>query len=510
MKRGAIYTRESERDSDESTSTDRQIKMDTDWLISHGYTLRPEDIFVEPKGYHSGRGEGARPEWKRLKKTIHESAQTSDPVMMLVATKSSRFARNFSLFFEFLSFLDTHKCKWAFVLEPGLNADSPQGKLMLGMTAVINQYFSDSLSDEQKKNFAFFKSRGAFVGKVPFGMRSTGKNTERRLEASTDKTCSKNDKPRPGLELVREWLSLYVSANQIGVYDGAVALNARGWKRDGKKVTAPQLAYILENVTAGYYNEVIDRDLLRRVVARIAERKGRKRNSAKLKAPPPLLWRLLVCPDCGETYHFGRQTQKGIENVTYRHRAGHCPSAHSYSTTRLNAEAIDLVRRLLIVKDSDRREIAERIALESRKSTEAGRREQLETKLKRLKSDLFREMLDSDKIDRAQYDREIDATERELERLRSIPAPRVLTVQDAMRQLADFATLIERVEKLDGFLANTMMRDIFKSLFVRDGHIVDYELIDEIKPFTHPRIKPRAIRSPRFPPRNFARRSVRV
>lgn len=477
--KAAIYTRLSYARG-EDVSIARQVAICSEVAKSHGW--KPV-VFQEHEGHRSGRSEAARPAWRELKEAI---ATDSDFVALIVAD-ISRASRSVVDFFRLMADLAKRK-QQLISLKENFDTTSASGRAMLGMVAVFNAWFSEDLSDRQRIYATAIRKSGGYVGRVPFACKLLSKGAGRKLGLS-DETYTYKGKTRRYADTLLAWLRLYAGERPIGITRGAETLNDAGYRTRGNKPVKVKTVFnILRSVERGTYDGVIDDALLNRVRARMKERTQRKENGRDPQRPPLLLWRIVFCPDCGNRFTV-REDARGKK--AYTHWTGACSNNSTVGYRHLDDEAKDLLRRLVTFTPEQKRSIAAVVA-KATQTSDDNRYEILTEKLHKLDAWAVSAMPDNPGL-RAQYEREHARLTLELDSLSPQKKIAPVSEEQALAALDNFASMVERTETANGWLANHAVRSVFAKLYVKNSHIVDYDVLDEVRPYVNRGVKPRKV-----------------
>ena len=129
------------------------------------------EIFLEEG--HSGKSTN-RPELKRLITEVK-----SDNLDVVLVYKVDRLTRRQKdLWFLLEDVFEAHQTGFKSVIEP-FDTTSAQGKAFLGMLAVFAQLERDTISERTKDTLENKRSKGEWVGRIPFGFRLISGRLER-------------------------------------------------------------------------------------------------------------------------------------------------------------------------------------------------------------------------------------------------------------------------------------------------------------------------------------------
>jgi DNA invertase Pin-like site-specific DNA recombinase len=259
------YIRQSfTRDGNDVISPDRQraniqaICERNDWI--------PE-WYQDAEGHKSGRQEKNRPGWLALK------ARLGDPdVIALVANDLSRLHRKGWRVGDLLDFIEEHHVRLVLASpnSPVADLSSIQGRMMIQIAAMFDEWYAADISQKAKDSVAYRKGQGKTIGMSPFG---AFRNKDGFLEPSRrgawwmpDGTFVAGEPDQPP-DPAAQWRSYYACAERVltlyvenkhGLELIAYQLNIEGWAfRDRKGKPRP-----------------IERDDIRRIVANWPEYGG--------------------------------------------------------------------------------------------------------------------------------------------------------------------------------------------------------------------------------------------
>lgn len=459
-----VYTRLSFKTKDD-ISPERQLELCSAEARRRGWT--PE-VHAELEGHRSGRSEKHRPEWVKVK----EALASRDDVIALVANDTARVTRSLRDLLELLDILRKRDIAFVPLKEGQFDTTTPAGRLMLNVIGALNEWYSGEVSERLRAHYEYLRDAGARFGKNPLGLKAVGKGKDRHLVVS-DETYAVNGAERRYFDTAVEWLRLYTGPEPVGTYQGAIRLNERGfrWRTNQGQPRAVQsvdLRHIVETLET--YEPFLPAELCRRALERRTERSRRAQNGRRPQQPPPLLWRLLYCAECGYPYvvHHNRETGR----VHYRHERCDC-----HSRTHVLAEKIDgrvwlLVNIVLQLTPEERRELVQSVSPQEEDDA-VGRKERLRAKLARLEQAYVDEQIGGET-----YQRNRAALLAEIE---SIPdtSPR----RSVDEQLEVFNQTAQNLSDSDAFVRNAAMRRIFKRIIVDKGRVVRWELCDSFRAY---------------------------
>ena len=158
------YVRQSyTRDGNDMTSPERQRANIEAVCERNGW--KPE-WYQDAEGHKSGRYEKNRPGWLALK------ARLGDPdVVALVANDLARFHRKGWRVGDLLDFIEDHQVRLVLASpsSPVTDLSSVQGRMMMQIAAMFDEWYAADLSQRQKDSIAFRRGRGKVIGITPFG-----------------------------------------------------------------------------------------------------------------------------------------------------------------------------------------------------------------------------------------------------------------------------------------------------------------------------------------------------
>ena len=163
----AIYARVSSDRQDVDLSISAQLKALREHAERYGYRVVTE--YVDEA--ESGRSID-RPGFKSM---IGAARQAIAPFGVILVWKLSRFARNREDSIIYKSLLRKHGVQVVSINEP--TEDTPSGRLLEGIIEVIDEFYSDNLSQDVVRGMRENASRGFFPGGVvPYGYRRVSVN----------------------------------------------------------------------------------------------------------------------------------------------------------------------------------------------------------------------------------------------------------------------------------------------------------------------------------------------
>jgi len=163
------------------------IRVSTEEQASEGLSLGNQEsrikAYAESQGWqlceifreegHSGKSIN-RPELKRL--TAEIKSGKYDVVLVYKVDRLTR--RQKDLWFLLEDIFEAHQTGFKSVIEP-FDTTSAQGKAFLGMLAVFAQLERDTISERTKDTLENKRSKGEWVGRIPFGFRLISGRLER-------------------------------------------------------------------------------------------------------------------------------------------------------------------------------------------------------------------------------------------------------------------------------------------------------------------------------------------
>jgi len=127
---------------------------------------------------------------------------------VIIVHKLDRFSRNLVDTFSTLGRLADNNVSFISVTESQFDFTTPQGRLFLGMVALVSQWYVDNLSQETSKGKRERAMQGGWNGALPFGY-TTPKKIRERIEAGD-----------PGADKLKEYLeSLTFERETDAVFD---------------------------------------------------------------------------------------------------------------------------------------------------------------------------------------------------------------------------------------------------------------------------------------------------
>jgi len=198
--RVAGYVRVStEEQASEGLSLDNQKSRIKAYAESQGWQLC--EIFREEG--HSGKSIN-RPKLKRLIAEVKSG--NYDVVLVYKVDRLTRKQKD--LWFLLEDIFEAHQTGFKSVIEP-FDTTSAQGKAFLGMLAVFAQLERDTISERTKDTLENKRSKGEWVGRIPFGFRLISGRLER--DPRQQKVIARIRK------LARNGYSYRSIADQVGV-----------------------------------------------------------------------------------------------------------------------------------------------------------------------------------------------------------------------------------------------------------------------------------------------------
>jgi DNA invertase Pin-like site-specific DNA recombinase len=230
------YVRQSyTRDGNDMTSPERQRANIEAVCAKNGWLA---EWYQDAEGHKSGRTETNRPGWLALKKRL------GDPdVVALVANDLARLHRKGWRVGDLLDFIEEHEVTLVLASPSSPIADlsSLQGRMMMQIAAMFDEWYAADLSQRQKDSIAYRRGRGKVIGITPFG---TMRDKEGYLMPSIKgawympdgsfQAGTVDSMPDPAAmwrsyyECAERILTLY-SENQVGVEAVAYQMQIEGW-----------------------------------------------------------------------------------------------------------------------------------------------------------------------------------------------------------------------------------------------------------------------------------------
>src|SRR5579859_1752388 len=173
VSRAVLYMRVSSKEQLEGYSLEAQREAGIKYIADHGWELVDE---------YEDRAETARTarrkDFQRMLQELEDNR-----IDYLLVHKSDRFARNKLDHFVTKDLLKKRGVKLVSVTE-NFNDDTPQGRLVEGVMASINEYYSDNLGEEVKKGQRQKIRDGGWPSHAPIGYRNVRRDVGvRKAEA---------------------------------------------------------------------------------------------------------------------------------------------------------------------------------------------------------------------------------------------------------------------------------------------------------------------------------------
>lgn len=463
----AIYARLSFRNEDEE-SIRRQVAQGRAWVVAHKFT--PVE-YVEPVGHRSARSERQRPKWKELKQDITDGQLSG--VWVADIARASRNVR------DFLAFLDLCAKRDVALIsdKEHIETTNAAGRMLVTVLSAFNQFYSDDLSERQRRRHAFRKAQGETSGRPPMGLK---------LDRESHRLVPSGETYGDGktyLDTIKRLCEIYSSGT--GCQIAARQLNAEGYRLRSVKGTPRACANTRLTDLLGIletYEPFLPHDLYVRTLLMREQRKGRRENGGLMTHPPSLCRRVLYCARCGlrlSNYHHVRKLKRsnGVRHYDwhgYRH-----PDSNDckFSNKLISAEKIDSqvwawLERLGQVSEAEierRVELAEQSLEQPDASLELRQRiAALENRLRRID----REWFDGDRGEgnearsrwkelQAETDKELQVARESLERLTPVPRVR-LSREDLRARHRAIAQVLAAGG--DAELNNQIVRTLFKRI----------------------------------------------
>ena len=426
-----IYCRVSTKEQTQNLSLPTQLRFCREYSERQGYHVVEE--FVE-------RGESAktteRPELQRLLSFCRENKTRVATVVVYDISRLSRQLYDHILIRTLLS-------KLGITLRSATQeiSDSPQGKMMEGVLAVVAQFDNDVRAERTIVGMKASLERGRFPFKAPTGYLNVG---EGRLEHDPERA--------PTIRLAFEWYATG-SYSQREVLRRVTALGLTSLS--GKKL-CPQLfdAMLKKPIYAGRveymgvssrgdFEPIVSEDLFDRVQRQLT-RKGRGSTLREKDDPDFPLKRFTKCGRCGRSLTGSRSTGRGGKKYPYYHCPG-CATRARKAT--LESKFVQLLERLQ--PNPAYLRLFKEIVLDAWTRSRSNSKEARRAVLKRLEG-LQRRL---DQLDEAHiFRRSIDQTsyERQRDKLREEVTLAELELNDARLEELDVEAVLAFAEHLLG------------------------------------------------------------
>ena len=445
----------------------------------------------DKKGWRSGRAETNRPEWQLLKQQIGRPE-----VIMVICENTRAVFRNAKLI---LTYIDEwmergNDIEFVDISMPTLDVRTPDGRAMLTVKAAFDESESRRASSRLSLHIKAISKGGGRWGKANQGLEPDGKGPERKFVASvrgywlvrsgeqTHYVIGAEDAPpfgmtayevewRSEIELIVQWLTLYVTGKYIGVYAGARRLNAAGWRwrtQQGtlRRIQTRDLWRTLEKIEN--YRGILSNELIDRALVHKANRAKRKENGAPRKYPPQPLTRLVYCPVCGARFKtdWALDQRRNEDRFSYAHFRGDCENEGGVACHKIDAKIWEILRVVFALTDEQKHEIALRASAPQAPSRRLrSEHEELRERLRRL-GILFYDGLKSEK----EYKEERAALLAQIEQLpeekKHVP-PRAVSYEQVRQLLDDVPAVLFGSASAEPQIVNNTMHAIFRGVYIR-------------------------------------------
>lgn len=444
----------------------------------------------DKKGWRSGRSEKNRPEWQQL------TQQVGRPEVIMVVCENTRAVfRNAKLI---LTYIDEwtergNDIEFVDLSMPTLDVRTPDGRAMLTVKAAFDESESRRASSRLSLHIKAINKSGGRWGKPNQGLDATGKGPERKFVASVrgywiahigeemHSVIGAHNAPpfvpacaiewRSELELIEQWLNLYVTDKYVGVYAGARRLNAAGWRwrtQTGslRRIQTRDLWRTLMNLEN--YRGVLADDLIDRALAHKESRARRKENGAARKYPAQPLTRLVYCPVCSARFKtdWALDRRRNEDRYSYAHFRGDCENEGAVICRKIDEKIWNILRVVFTLSETQRDEIARRAsAPPAPPRVRRTEHEELRQRLRRL-GILFYDGLKSEK----EYKEERAALLLQLEQLpaeKNFASSHQVSYADVRQLLDDVPDLLFGSAEIEPQAVNHALHSIFRGIFIR-------------------------------------------
>ncbi len=410
--RAGMYARVSTREQvDEGHSIAAQLHSMHAYCQSMGWNA----IEFVDEGISASKESADRPAFRQLLADVE--ARRIDVV---VVHKLDRFSRQLMVTMQGLARIS--RAGAAFVsLSEHIDMSTPSGRLMLGMFALLAQFYSDNLASEVSKGRAERARAGLPNGDLPFGYRSAGDPKLPPIVVAEE------------AEHVRMCFQRYAGGTS-SAHEIAGLLNDRGLqprsKREITRFTKATVTDMLANpfyagmvrylgeVLPGKHEPIITEELLE-AVQRV--RASRRKNPSGLRARPDRIYMLrgiARCVRCGRRLICSPSKGGRRYHDTSKEKHDHCGWGRlSVSALELEENLSQVVRRIAL-PDDWRTRVLQLVE-------EAGPRHEVERRRAALKDRLarFRSLFEEGDIPIGKWQTERARVHAELESLAAVVTP---------------------------------------------------------------------------------------
>ncbi len=486
--KAVIYWRYSKEEQSEYSDA-AQIRACNALARARGWVVT--NVYGDP-GKSAKTIEG-RPSFKRM---LQDAERKLFDVV--IVHKLDRFSRNLVDTFSALGKLADNDVSIISVTESQFDFTTPQGKLFLGMVALVSQWYLDNLSQETAKGKRERAMQGGWNGALPFGY-TTPKKIRSRID-SGDPDAESLEKYLEGLSFERETdavfdphdikgylLAVELCENGYTDWEVAMELNKRGYRVKshwgvrtfGKDTIRGIMNNRFYTGYAQYKGEwfpgkhpaAITLERWKRVQAIRSERRSKRLGTKRTDRVYPLR-KLVRCRKCngmlmrgslssGRRYYRCPAREYGIE----------C-SERMINAEKLEKEVRDWLSGIVLPEDW-RKRILEIIRMrEGDPDPDREERTRLEMALRRAR-DLY---LWGD-LDERSYKAEKAEIERSLNALRP-PSFALEDIERAVEMLTNFAQLWDGASDKDRML---MAQALLNAVWIEDRKVVSIEPKPAIK-----------------------------
>ena len=201
----------SQAQAEEGWSVDAQLHALRAYAEAHGWGIGGEYI---DDGVSAARESAAsRPEFRRMLADV--DARRVDVV---VVHKLDRFSRNLVVTFQALARIERAGATFVSLTEH-IDMTTPTGRLMLGVFALFEQFYSDNLGSEVSKGRKERALGGLPNGDLPFGYVSAGDPRKPAVQVE--------DEAKLVAEAFRQYSGGRVSAQQIATWMNTQGVSPR-------------------------------------------------------------------------------------------------------------------------------------------------------------------------------------------------------------------------------------------------------------------------------------------
>lgn len=352
--RAGLYARVSTKDQvEDGLSLDAQTRALRGYCEAQGWTAAE---YVE-KGVSASKEGADRPEFRRLLADAEAGR-----IDVVAVHKLDRFSRQLLVTMQGLARLS--KAGAAFVsLSEHIDMSTPSGRLMLGVFALLAQFYSDNLASEVSKGRKERALQGLWNGDLPFGYQSTGNPRVPAIPVPAE------------AELVRQAFARYATGAE-SAHSIAGWLNASGARPRSKRgLTRFTKATVMDMLSNPFYagrvryrgeeypgshEPIVSEDLFEKVAAKRGQRHRRPSGLRETTIRTYLLRGLAVCSSCGRTLVCAAQGDRRRYRDVSAEKHEACQAAKgSVTADTVEQDLGQLMRRIVLPEDWRERLLSE-------------------------------------------------------------------------------------------------------------------------------------------------------